>query len=391
MSDDVSDLTDVIGTAGVADDPDTDVDETQDPTGLFATIKTYEDAGLDRDEALQKAIEDVAGALNTTKTDLLSAVGETETSLSKQITDAETNLGDTITEGDEALEEQITDVETQLTELIEANEAAGLSRDEATQTALDTLATEFGVGKTQLLNELDKTQTELLGEIGDVETNLGADIDAVADLIGKPARDVTQTDIDFVIDLIAQENVSQELTMQYDVTGDGVVDLADQTLLETALQGEQDVTLADTSMFNPATGVYAQIDAQTDTITDLLSEYNTELNTRIDTQNEELAAQDKQERVRALLDAEQQGMFSGARASVTTPGPMNIDYVYDISGDSIFATPQQAGLFSSPYGPRQSAQPANSAFGPQPRAANFVKGGQVEDDNDRLLRMLGEI
>ena len=391
VSDDVGDLTDIIGTAGVVDDPDTDIDETQDPTGLFATIKTYEDAGLDRDEALQKAIGDVAGALNTTKTDLLLAVGETETSLSKQITDAETNLGDTITEGDKALGEQITDVETQLTELIKDNETAGLDRDEAIQTALGTLSTEFGVGKTDLLNEIGKTEADLLGEIGDVKTNLGADIDAVADLIGKPARDVTQTDIDFVIDLIAQENVNAELTAQYDVTGDGIVDLADQTLLETALQGEQDVTLADTSMFNPATGVYAQIDAQTDTITDMLSEYNTELNTRIDTQNEELAAQDKQERVRALLDAEQQGMFSGARASVNTPGPMNIDYLYDIGGDSVFATPQQAGLFSSPYGPRQSAQPANSAFGPQPRAANFVKGGQVEDDNDRLLRMLGEI
>ena len=106
MYEDVGDIADIIGTAGVEDDPDTETDETQDPTGLFATIKAYEDAGLDRDEALQKAIDDVASALGTTKDDLLTAIGETETTLSGKI--------DTATD---ALTETIGDVETGLTEL----------------------------------------------------------------------------------------------------------------------------------------------------------------------------------------------------------------------------------------------------------------------------------
>ena len=320
VTEDVGDIADILGTAGVEDDPDTEADETQDPTGLFATIKAYEDAGLDRDEALQKAIDDVASALGTTKTDLLTAIGETETSLSGKI--------DTATD---ALTETIGDVETGLTETI-----------------------------------------------GDVETSLGADIDAVADLIGKPARDVTQEDIDFVIDLIAQENVSAELITQYDVTGDGLVDINDQTLLETALQGEEDVTLADTSMFNPATGMYAEMDANTDAITDMITDMNTEINTKIDTQTNALAAQARENEFRRMKEA---GAFDGATISATTPDPMNIDYLYDF--ESIFANPQQQSLFGSPYGGSRD-KPVKQA-----RAGGFAQGGQVEDENDMLLRILG--
>jgi len=318
VSDDVGDLTDVIGTAGVVDDPDTDVDETQDPTGLFATIKTYEDAGLDRDEALQKAIGDVAGALNTTKTDLLSAVGETETSLVEQITDAETNLEKTIIEGDETLAERITGI----------------------------------------------------------ETNLGVDIDTVADLIGKPAREVTETDVDFVIDLIAQENVSAELTAQYDVTGDGLVDINDQNMLMDNLQGN-DVAFADTSMFNPATGMYAEMDANTDAITDMITNMNTNINAQVNQQN-----------LRDLVSMEQQGLFKGAKTTVSSADPMNIDYLYDFN--SVFANPSQEGLFASPYSTTTRNKAANQSTQPMPMASGFAEGGQVEDENDILLRLLGE-
>ena len=342
VTEDVGDLADILGTAGVADDPSTEADETQDPTGLFATIKAYEDAGLDRDQALQKAIDDVAGALGTTKDDLLNAIGESETTLTNKIDTATDALTETITAGDTALGEQITDVETGLTETI-----------------------------------------------GDVETSLGADIEAVADLIGKPARDVTQADIDFVIDLIAQENVSQELITQYDVNADGTVDIADQTLLETALQGDQDVTLADTSMFTPATGLYLQQEQDTQATQDLMTELNTQLNTQINTQANQ---QNFAEMQRLLAGAQDVG---GQRVDVTSGDKVQLDYLYDISGDSIFATPQQAGLFSSPYGDARGQQPqmqaANQPTGPFRRVSGFAEGGQVEDENDRLLRILGEM
>ena len=130
---------------------------------------------------------------------------------------------------------------------IKAYEDAGIARDEAVRLAIDEVSTALGTTKTDLLTAIGETETTLTGKIdtatdtltetiGDVETNLGDDIQAVADLVGKPARDVTQTDIDFVIDLIAQENVSAELITQYDVNADGIVDINDQTMLETALK-----------------------------------------------------------------------------------------------------------------------------------------------------------
>ena len=54
---------------------------------------------------------------------------------------------------------------------------------------------------------------------------------SIADLIGKSGQDVTDTDIDFVTDLIAQQKVMTEPTpytkkqLQYDVTGDNIIDI----------------------------------------------------------------------------------------------------------------------------------------------------------------------
>ena len=62
----------------------------------------------------------------------------------------------------------------------------------------------------------------------------------------------------------------------------------------------------------------------------------------------------------------QQEDVYGQRVDVQTPDPMHINYIYD--WQSIFATPQQAGLFPSPY----------------------AEGGQVEDATDKLLRIIGE-
>jgi hypothetical protein len=320
VTEDVGELADVIGTAGVEDDPDTEIDETQDPTGLYATIEAYEDAGIERDDAIQKAVDDVSTALGTTKTDLLSAIGETESTLSAEISGVE----DTLTE-------EIGDVESTLTE-----------------------------------------------EIGSVEETLGADIDVVADLVGKPAREVTQTDVDFVIDLIAQENVSQELTTQYDVNADGIVDIADQTMLETALQGDI-TTLADTSIFTPATGLYAQQEQDTQATLDAITDMNTQINTKIDTNTQ-------QQNLRDFLEMGQQGMFRGARMS-TTPAPLaNIDYLYDFN--TIFANPTQESKFLSPYSTTTRSKPANTPTGPMLAASGFAQGGQVEDENDMLLRII---
>ena len=111
--------------------------------------------------------------------------------------------------------------------------------------------------------------------------------------------------------------------------------------------------------------------------------------TQIEVQNKE---QNFAEMQKLLAGAEDVG---GQRVDVTSGDKVQLDYLYDISGDSIFATPQQAGLFSSPYGGTRVQQPqmqaANQPTGPFRRVSGFAKGGQVEDENDRLLRILGEI
>jgi hypothetical protein len=139
-------------------------------------------------------------------------------------------------------------------------------------------------------------------------------------------------------------------------------------------------------MFTPATGLYLQQEQDTQTTMDAITDMNTQINTNIQTEAKNAAQRD-------FLQAAGMGAFDGRGVTVTTPDVMNIDYLYDISGDSIFATPQQAGLFASPYGgtraPTQTAQPVQSK---QPFAATprkFAQGGQIEDETDMLLRILG--
>jgi hypothetical protein len=143
-----------------------------------------------------------------------------------------------------------------------------------------------------------------------------------------------------------------------------------------------DVTLADTSMFTPATGIYGEIDANTDAITDMITDLNTNINTKID-------AQGQQEALRDLLSMEQAGLFKGAKTTVSSADPMNIDYLYDFS--SVFANPSQQGLFASPYSTTTRNKAANQPMGPMPMASGFAEGGQVEDENDMLLRILGDM
>ena len=241
----------------------------------------------------------------------------------------------------------------------------------------------------------------LTGDVDELSDNLsalGLDLDEVAKFVGKPARNVTETDVDFVIDLVAQGNINAELTAQYDVTGDGIVDILDQNLLTDTLQGTTDTTLADTSMFNPATGLYLQADQNTqatlDAVTDMNQDMNQDFAIQMDRNNKQQNANQLAEMLAGSNDIYGQQV-------VTTPGDKaQIDYLYNISGDNIFATEEQAGLFASPYGTNRALPASNQSWmsgyrsprmdGRGPNDA-FAQGGQVEDENDRLLRLLGEL
>ena len=220
-------------------------------------------------------------------------------------------------------------------------------------------------------------------QIGDVATDvagLDADIQSIADIIGKPATDVTDVDVDFVADLIAQtEALSDPSTFQftdeqlgYDVTGDGIVDINDQNLLNNALQG-QDVAFAQDSNFQPATGIFAQVDAQNqaqiDAQTQMQAQMDAQTQQQIDSQMQ-IAQQveDEAEKTRRLGNVKDlQGMLAqdaGRVTQVKSQPVAEIGPAYDFG--SIFRDSGQDAFYRSPY----------------------ARGGVV-DTNEELLRLIG--
>jgi hypothetical protein len=377
VSEDVGTLAEIIGQPGIVDDPSTtDVDESRDPTGLFNTIANYEAAGQERDEAIQSALSDLATDLGTTEENLLKELGATEESLLDAITATETALG-----------EQITDVEASILEKVAEYEAAGITRDEALQQAISDVSTQLGTTEENLLAEIGATEETLLTELGATETRLGEqitgveetlgdDIQAVADLIGKPARSITDVDIDFVADLIAQQELLSDPTtyqfteqdLRYDVTGDAAVtqedlDLLTQLQQDPSLATELGITL-DPNLVTDPTGVYKTIlDTETN-VESKIEQTETALEAKIAEEAERSRIRASQGALRDFFGFAQQGAFDPQTTTVKAPDPAKIGYIYDFS--SIFANPQQEALFGSPY----------------------AEGGYVEDSNDELLRLL---
>jgi len=216
---------------------------------------------------------------------------------------------------------------------------------------------------------------------------------AISNLIGKPTQDVNDTDIDFVTDLIAQQEVLTEpMTytpeqLGYDVTGDGIIDSNDLLLMQQAQQG-QEVEFAQDSKFAQPTGIYDTVqDVQTNLEQQL--EQQSELQTERDLQQEQQLDQTRDYlteginvlgqtlgnvgtstqnylRKMELQNLIGQGFFDSSKVDVKTPDPAKIGYLYDF--ESIFANPQQAAMFPSPY----------------------AKGGYVDDDEDELYKLLGD-
>ena len=231
--------------------------------------------------------------------------------------------------------------------------------------------TETDVGK--FTGQFDQT-----AKLGEIEEYLPtAQYNSIAELLGKPARNVTQEDVDFVANKIALDEVlTERQTLDYDVTGDGVVDQFDNNLLMRTLSGDTDTALADTAMFDSATGMYAQLDTQNDTQAqlDAVIDLNTQLNTQVNTLGKKTNFNQFQDMLMGAND------LSGQQVAVKSGDKVNLDYLYDF--ESVFANPQQEALFGSPYGAAPTANP---------RGGSFAQGGQIEDKNDMLLRILGEV
>ena len=188
-------------------------------------------------------------------------------------------------------------------------------------------------------------------------------------MLGKPGQEVTQADVSFVADIIAQNEVGQELAdtaspaplsqeqLIYDVTGDNIIDIADQTMLEQVMAGTVPQTdIASESAF-AATGVQGQLQQQTQ----LQQQMQTQMQTQIQEDERRRTAQREQQYMQSLLET--------SPVKVETPDAKPIEYMYDPFGESIFATPKQEQMFSAatPYA---------------------AKGGLVKNTTDEILEIM---
>ena len=382
VAEDVSDISGLLGSPAIADNPLTEEDESADPTGLFGTIAQYEASGKERDEAISDALDDLATQLGTTKDDILEQMGLGLTQLETAVENSQTALEEKIDKAVEDIGVDLGAMETEILEKMAEYEADGIDRDDALAQAISDVSDQLGQTETDILDALTETETDILTELGtteadilaalgETEATLASDIEAVSDLVGKPATEVTQTDIDFVVDVIAGNQVMAENQIaQYDVTGDGQITTDDQLLLEQLLAGENVFDqVADTSIYAP-TGVYGTVQDTETALATQMDQNQQQTMDQIQQMEQNIVTNIEEEALRAggrqfLQAALQAPDAMGQQVTVRTPDPLNLRYIYDFS--SIFANPQQAGMFPSPY----------------------AKGGQVEDTTDKLLNIIG--
>ena len=312
----------------------------------------------------EEALAQVAGDLQTTEDTLLAQMGTDKEALEAQIGTVQT---------------QVADLGTTLNNRIDELEAQTGDRDAAITQAINELAEQQGTDTATLLAQLEQQKTAN---------------EEVARILGKPAREVTQADIDAVTDFLANQETLDDPAyvptaeeMLYDVNADGVINEIDQALLEDSFAG-QDVQFAESSIFGPSTGLYAQIDAQNELLAeqeaqrqaDLEAQQQAELERQQAYSDANYLAQQQAQEEDILERLGQATQAQSARTATTrTPKELaEIDYLFDVYGDEIFATPQQKELFASPYGSRTELPPQRVA-----------KGGIIQT-NDELLRLIGE-
>ena len=186
---------------------------------ILAKMKEYTDAGMDRDEALQKALDEA----NTNIDQLAEDLGTTKEAITQQLTDFQTKL-----DADLALlatKQQVNELETELYLKIAEYEAQAISRDEATKLAIADLATDLETTEENLMTRLGVTQDTLTNRINEVETNLtnqfNSQIESTKELITETATE-TQKQIQTTANQTAARDMFDLLLEQEDLEGQKV-------------------------------------------------------------------------------------------------------------------------------------------------------------------------
>jgi len=185
---------------------------------ILDQVQANEAAGMARDEALNTALQQVADDMGVAVEDLMGELGTTREELSSDITDLGVRLAET---------------ETNILDQIAANEAAGMSRDEALDNAIGIVADDLGTTREALLDELGTTREDLRDRIGQTEERLGTQISDLGRQIG--ARDL--------VGMLSQPGV---LSQQVDVGEAELADIGDlydfSSIFRTPEQAERFAT-----------------------------------------------------------------------------------------------------------------------------------------------------
>ena len=354
-------------------------------------VAQLDDLTVGANQQTLDAIALVKSDLATQVTDLGFKVDATKTELGGQITGLSTDVQakyDALTNSQKALADQLTAegvnrntaIDKAKTEL--GGQITGLSTDvqakyDALTNSQKALADQLTQQGVDLNTAVDTAKTEFTTALGETETRVTGEIQGVADLVGKPASEVTQGDIDYVKQFLAGGTGQGDLT--YDYNGDGVVDASDQTALEGIVggTGEGSPSAPAAGSKWAATGIYgtlAENQAAAQKAIAAEAEATRATNARIAAANRNAATQQAQQtrrmgNVNSLMNMlGQANDINGQQVTVKPADPAKIGYVYDF--DSIFANPTQEKMFGSPYG-------------------NYAQGGMVEDDvNAELIKML---
>ena len=248
----------------------------------------------------------------------------------------------------------------------------------------------------------------IYGYIGDMDTVDSTELDAIGAVVGKRGTEVTEDDIAAVTGIVDSYGIVPwedapnyaDTEIKYDVNADGFIDQTDIDLLTAVQTGDYGTyggELATDSLF-ATTGFYDIFDQNTyaqeqaaieterkrqqdlDTQNDINTQIQTDINTQI--------ALDRANAEKAEYDDLMQQVQAMSQVSVETPQELaNIEYMYDVYGDSPFANDQQRGLYQSPYARAKQDEMATQQQQLPLRAA--AEGGLIEDETDELMKLLG--
>jgi hydrogenase maturation factor len=232
------------------------------------------------------------------------------------------------------------------------------------------------------------SEGRIIDAVSESEDNTNEYLTYISQIIGVPATELTQEDIDTVVGLIGEDEAITEINNDnrlYDVNFDGVINDIDIGIL----QGYVDIGVEGVGEI-PASGLYGDAARRQFETQGFISDQDDVTRGLISSEEELTRGLVGQTALfNAMMGA---GDITGRRVDVTTPDPARINYMYDF--EDIFATPQQKGLFPSPYGGPQRAQQQQIAqkrgimSGPL-QIGGMAQGGKVDYDfTDEIMQIM---